>query len=874
MTRIGSTARQISAVAFALLLVTSGLAGMVVPASALDSGVVIESFETDVGGLNEATQSTAWTSDGSYSAYVDNPSTTYDTNIGSAGLSADSVSWAIKWDNFSTGSGYTQFKIQDSGTSPITSSIFVRPDGTLEYWNSNDGYVDTGYNLVEGQAYRFRITDLKTSPTLTVYQGLGGDVVGTVSLPYQNGDPTDFSYFTPSYYDVQQFYLDDIRYDANAPVTKYTVSGVVTATGGSPLEGVTVTDGNGTSSVTDATGAYSMELPDGSYTLTASKSAYVDGSQSVSVSGSAVTQDFTLSPENTTINGSVEDQEGEPLTDSTITIEDGAGNVVDTTQSDALGDWSFAVGAGDYTVKAQKNLYADTQKSVSYDGVNVSSGHVLVQGRLGLWDAGLYGEMRPNYEGNLSGGIDYLCEFDPEGTYSTAFEAFWNWSGSDRDRYDVAGCEPDMASSTQLDMFHAAASLNQSEQEMFIVMSNRLQDTRGVAYTEAKIAAVEALNAGANQSEAQDAAREAVGEYYSTIQSNILTRWEAGTAQADYIEDARIDAGGTGWQYVQTSTGIHGDGGNAFDGKATATVTLADGTERTFTTFRTGTTVVTPLPTKTNSSEGTVADGYKVRVYSNEDRNASTVILPADQYQGILYEVEAQDDAVKANIGTLVSDVYNRYQAGEIDDTDLLSPVELASRAASNYDSTGYYSFAAAELSSLGYGGDMNASHVVTIESVNESTGAYENVTKEGTLFYTGDDLGNLSTGQRYVPSDYSGIFLLATAEGIMEINDPFTIDSAIDVTDGTELATTDLESYDYNTADAETLLLMLEELKDLRESIENSETQSSGGGGFNFGFDLSGFSIAGIPGAVVVGLVILGTVFLLGKTNGSGGRY
>lgn len=93
--------------------------------------------------------------------------------------------------------------------------------------------------------------------------------------------------------------VDDIEKNADAPSSEYTVSGEVTDADGSAIEGATVSDGNGNSTTTNASGQYSLSLPNGTYTLTASKNGYLDDSQTVTVDGAPVSGvNFTLGNSN------------------------------------------------------------------------------------------------------------------------------------------------------------------------------------------------------------------------------------------------------------------------------------------------------------------------------------------------------------------------------------------------------------------------------------------------------------------------------------------------------------------------------------------------------------------------------------------------
>lgn len=87
---------------------------------------------------------------------------------------------------------------------------------------------------------------------------------------------------------VTDVLVKDIHYAGQAEAVAYQVTGKVTDAQGSPLEGAKVTAGDA-EAVTDKDGKYTLELADGTYEITVSKSGYVSSTASVTVSGQNVT---------------------------------------------------------------------------------------------------------------------------------------------------------------------------------------------------------------------------------------------------------------------------------------------------------------------------------------------------------------------------------------------------------------------------------------------------------------------------------------------------------------------------------------------------------------------------------------------------------
>ncbi len=92
-------------------------------------------------------------------------------------------------------------------------------------------------------------------------------------------------------------WIDNIRVD-NAPET---VSGTITDSGGNAIDSATVyfnqSGSNVAKDTTDSNGAYSVSLSDGTYDVKVTKDGYQDTTDTITVSGSDLTKDFTLTKE-------------------------------------------------------------------------------------------------------------------------------------------------------------------------------------------------------------------------------------------------------------------------------------------------------------------------------------------------------------------------------------------------------------------------------------------------------------------------------------------------------------------------------------------------------------------------------------------------
>lgn len=89
----------------------------------------------------------------------------------------------------------------------------------------------------------------------------------------------------------------DIHYTGQTEVEAYTLSGTVTDEDNNPVANASVavsSDKHNDEAITNGQGVYSLELPNGSYTLTVSKEGYETAEESVEASDSNVTMDIEL----------------------------------------------------------------------------------------------------------------------------------------------------------------------------------------------------------------------------------------------------------------------------------------------------------------------------------------------------------------------------------------------------------------------------------------------------------------------------------------------------------------------------------------------------------------------------------------------------
>lgn len=451
---------------------------------------------------------------------------------------------------------------------------------------------------------------------------------------------------------------------------------------------------------------------------------------------------------------------------------------------------------------------------------------------------------------------------------------------------DSCGLYNDRSELSEIDAYASGLAMSDSRDAYLTTRNNLNQDVRGLMWMKGKAAAVEALNNNATEAEAKAAFSEAVNNYTSRLIKNDIRRHEAAMVQTAYLSN---QTGGTA-----TTVGTNVE---AYSSLAQVVYRLPDGENITVDTTVTSTSGDKVLPftyygrfdiidhfqtgwssgelqLQTSSWAHGTADynakdqiyvghpdiscgGDGVATYGDETKDGCRLTKAVD-FNATAYQISEYlnaGDQVRANGDQYISDFYANYSAGEISSADLWDPITLAQEASTDYNSTGYYSFANAEVSALGLAGDTNISHTVETqlktgelaEATNTTNATYKTTTHdatiEGTLFLAGSSSISLQTGTQYDPANLSGTPYMTVAnatntttgepiEGagrIVELRQPFTIVEATDTQTGNTVSTTSAESKDYETTNATRLQDVIDELTQLREYYENQQTTTAG---------------------------------------------
>lgn len=428
--------------------------------------------------------------------------------------------------------------------------------------------------------------------------------------------------------------------------------------------------------------------------------------------------------------------------------------------------------------------------------------------------------------------------------------AYNTLSGADTGCRWIAGEQTDVENLTATDAYASGLSLKDSVDSYTTSVDNNVENSRTVAMSKAKIELVNGLNNGTSESVVHNEVNKTSRDYYSRMQAETVKDWNAKMTQLAYLKNTSV-----GFQYQTWKNDMWNNKTTADMNHVREEFTLENGTTVNVTVVRYEgydtyySPVIVDADDTSVDTDNYVAGAFRVRL-QDPDTGDWKPILYSEDYghietdesrdggistyggKGLMDRYPTQNQWVIDNLDPYVPEVYNQYDAGQIDSTDLAmsDPSVIALEASTDFNSTGHYSYAAIQLAAIGAAGNVNVSHNVT-------TG--DGTTMEGTLYYTDDDApeNGWETGQQYNMTNFNGTFYFVVAKDdgnasvvdLENYGETFTINEATNTNTGEEVTTTEVQRYTYDSTNVTALEEEIERLKELREDYE---AQSTGGGG------------------------------------------
>jgi hypothetical protein len=365
------------------------------------------------------------------------------------------------------------------------------------------------------------------------------------------------------------------------------------------------------------------------------------------------------------------------------------------------------------------------------------------------------------------------------------------------------------------------ALIIESDREQFIKDSElNVEQAYGQSMAEAKVEAVESLNNGTGEYDARQKVLDNIDNFYADYERRLFAQYnreilnlENTLTTADEVDLAYENLFKQDFKNFSIIEGNH---------------TLPNGETMPYYTVVAydGTTVV---DLKKDSTPGLITNA--------SDSQDEAKYIESDGYNTVWDQIRNQRQNARTQTKDIVTRIYNNFNQGDIDVTDVRSPLETLQQARTSYDSTGSYQYATLTYEQLGLATGQN--YAFTVQYNNSDMN--DTRTEEGQLFVDGNDFGTLETNVTYDASNKEAWMIAQKQAKTQRINldGTFTIKEMRDTVTGnltTSVNTTVDRAYKPNITALE------QQIEDLRQ--KQQELSGPAGGGLTGGF----FNGIGIP--------------------------
>ena len=358
-------------------------------------------------------------------------------------------------------------------------------------------------------------------------------------------------------------------------------------------------------------------------------------------------------------------------------------------------------------------------------------------------------------------GVDLKDAILTAGAYAAAGPVAFGWALRE---FEIIGSDPPPEGLTpgalHQKVYEVAKVRRSANKSTFVDNRNILDGVEHNAYIEAKTAAIEALNAGKSQSDAQADAIAAIDDYQTTIETNLLQSWNEAVAEADAIYSQVSAIADLNTSDVFDVNDISNWNAISFQ-LDSVSHTLPDGTSLPvhewnidvdwFDNAGTGTTYdydksASPLGATVNDNgDGGSPSNVIGPAVVQPDSGDTQPWLNFDDWKAVYDELTTKFTNVRDGIILWLDTVYSDVQSGDIEIGDLVTPRQRASMMGGDTSENQ----AAADLVALNMNVDPDNEATITIDS----TGA----TLTGTFALTNSADGPIEPDTTYDPGTFTG---------------------------------------------------------------------------------------------------------------------
>ena len=434
------------------------------------------------------------------------------------------------------------------------------------------------------------------------------------------------------------------------------------------------------------------------------------------------------------------------------------------------------------------------------------------------------------------------------------------------------GSEKDYPGYTGIDalrkgVYEDALDAESTDERVMTSIENNLQNSKNVGLSKGKAALVEALNNGATESEANTAMNEAINEYYSTIQENILTHYGAQVnklaSMANSLGNHSNFTSPSSFYFVWNNGGYVGiranNNGTVFASKSTNNVSLLNGDSKSVPEYTInvadGNFVGLNWKPGATDSNGDPVDLFQ---WQKPDGSSSTTYGLRRIVSAFENAVTTRDEVNSQLVG-FASDLYSNYGAGDIPSDEVLDPITAATELGNN---TGL-SLREAQAGMMGI--PTSAGFSLRLELADDDGNTYEVDAEIYTNAQPNDTDGNpagFKIGNTYDPAKFQAPIFVSyeyvdpeTGEettDFTQVENLFTVLEATD-SEGNEVEEVTPTSQTAQTADISSIEEELASIREEQQRLLEKSQDPAGGAGAGY-FSGSGPSTGLI--AAVVGVI------------------
>ncbi|WP_241982626.1 hypothetical protein [Halorubrum sp. ARQ200] len=331
--------------------------------------------------------------------------------------------------------------------------------------------------------------------------------------------------------------------------------------------------------------------------------------------------------------------------------------------------------------------------------------------------------------------------------------------------FEIVGSDPPAegltADALEQQIYQAVKTRRSNNQSTIVDNQNILDGVKNTAYTDAKVAAIEQLNAGVSESEVLSAANAAIDSYESTVKGNFLKSWNESVNELQALLQSAVDHPDMGEGDLLNSYDISMEMRSQDLSVSDVSNTLPDGTdlpvkEISIHWYDDWQATLSPF-TATEHVPNQISEGKKAVHLSLSQVDGDFIYLNAAEWKPLYDEMDTTFTDVRNGISTWVTNVYGDVQSGSIEISELVTPRE---RAAMMSDEEGTAQ-AIADLAALNISVDVEREATITFSD----SGA----TLRGTFGLTDESDGPIETGETYDPTTFNGDVYFTTDTSLLE---------------------------------------------------------------------------------------------------------